>query len=152
MTGMPDAAQSTPQVGRIRHIGGFVLAGVLALFVDMGVLRLLTDVVGASPLVGRPLSIAIAMVVSWWVNRTVTFAVTSRVHVMEFLKFAAVSWIAQAVNYVIFSVILLVRPTTAQEAALVAASIVSMVVSYTGFRFGVFRRPDNGRHGQGKSE
>ena len=139
MTDTSEAASSRPRVGRCRHIGGFVLAGVLALFVDMGVLRLLTDGAGLSPLVGRPLSIAIAMVVSWWVNRTVTFAVTSRAHPAEFLKFAAVSWIAQAVNYVIFSLSLVMRPTTLQEAALVAASIVSMLVSYTGFRFGVFR-------------
>jgi putative flippase GtrA len=127
-----------------RHFGGFILAGVLALLADLAILRLLTDWIGLSALIARPASIAIAMVVSWWVNRTVTFAVASPARISELVKFAGVSWFAQAVNYGVFGLILLARPETTQEAAVIAASLVSMLVSYAGFRFGVFRQQGKG--------
>lgn len=134
----------------LRHLGGFVLAGVLALFVDIGVLRVLTDVAGLAVLVARPFSIALAMVVSWWVNRTVTFAVSTPARWSEFVKFAAVSWVAQAINYMTFTTILILRPATIQEAAIIVGSLVAMVVSYFGYRFGVFSQSGNGQSGQGK--
>lgn len=132
---------------RVRHLGGFVLAGVLALTTDLVVLRLLTDGAGLSPLVARPASIAVAMGMSWWVNRTVTFAVREPPTVREYLRFATVSWVSQAVNYAVFSVILIARPATGQELAVVAASLVSMLVSYLGFRYGVFGRDGGGTSG-----
>lgn len=134
-------ADESERRARLRHVGGFVLGGVLALLTDMAMLRLLTDAAGLGPLIARPVSIAVAMVVSWLVHRTVTFRVTQSPTLAEFGRFAAVSWIAQAVNYGVFSVILIVRPATVQELALVLASLVSMIVAYLGFRFGVFRAP-----------
>lgn len=122
-----------------RHWGGFVLGGILAGLTDIVVLRLLTDGFGAGPILARPLSIAVAMIVSWQVNRRLTFAVRERATISEFLAFAAVSWVAQAINYAVFCAILLARPVTMQEIAIVLASLVSMIVSYIGFRFGVYR-------------
>ena len=145
------AAPAADPQQRLHHIGGFVLGGVLALLVDISVLRVLTDLVGLSALAARPISIAIAMLASWWVNRTMTFAVKTPARLDEFLKFAAVSWIAQAVNYAVFSAILIARPATMQEVALVAACGISMVVAYFGFRFGVFRGVDKGQNGRGKT-
>ena len=60
----------------------------------------------------------------------------------EFGRFAAVSWTAQAVNYAVFSAILLLRPGTHALVALLLASLVAMFVSYFGFRHGVFARGD----------
>lgn len=128
------------QPSPLRHYGGFVLAGVSALAIDAAVLTLLMTVFGWSPFAARVVSIAIAMVASWLINRTVTFAVQSPPTLAEFARFAAVSWLAQAVNYAVFAAILLVRPGTAPIGALVAASLVAMVVAYVGFRFGVFRK------------
>lgn len=125
-------------VSRVRHYGGFVLAGGVALMIDAAVLVLLTSQTGMSPLLARPFSIALAMVASWRINRTVTFAVRSPATAAEFLKFAAVSWLAQAVNYGVFALILLSGLITDPVAALIVASLVAMFVSYVGFRFGVF--------------
>lgn len=124
----------------LRHYGGFVLAGLSALAIDAAILTLLMATFGWPPLAARLVSIAIAMVASWLINRTVTFAVRSRPTLAEFARFAAVSWLAQAVNYAVFAAILLVRPQTPPVTALVAASLVAMVVAYAGFRFGVFRK------------
>ena len=125
---------------RWRHYGGFIAAGVAALATDAAVLMLLTDGLGLSPFIARIFSISIAMVASWLINRTLTFAVTASPTFAEFGRFAMVSWLAQAVNYAIFAAVLLLRPETHPVAALIAASLVAMFVSYVGFRFGVFRK------------
>ena len=125
--------------GALRHYGGFVLAGVSALTTDATVLLVLTESFAMAPLLARPVGIAVAMVVSWLINRTVTFSATTPPNLAEFARFAAVSWTAQAVNYTIFAAVLLLRPETAPVIALILASLVAMFVSYAGYRFGVFR-------------
>lgn len=124
-------------VSPLRHYGGFVLAGLLALTTDATILESLTHA-GLHPLLARPAAIAIAMVVSFLVNRRITFAMPGCPSLREYARFAAVSWSAQAVNYAIFGAILIARPATAPLLALVLASLVAMFVSYFGFRYGVF--------------
>lgn len=121
-----------------RHYGGFVLAAVFSFITDAGILEALIRFVGLSPFLARPVGIGCAMVVGWLINRTVTFAMTTPPQLSEFGRYAAVSWTAQAVNYAVFSAILLSAPGTAPFTALVVACFVSMFVSYTGYRFGVF--------------
>lgn len=123
----------------MRHYGGFVLAGCLALATDALILQSLHAGLGLTPYLARVPAIACAMVVSWLVNRTVTFATTEPPSLQEFAKFATVSWFAQAINYAVFAMILIALPGIAPLAALVAASLVAMFASYLGFRFGVFR-------------
>lgn len=130
--------------GATRHWGGFLLGGILALVTDAGVLQLLTAGAGLDPLLARPVAISVAMVVSFLVNRTITFAMPGRPTLAEFGQFAAVSWTAQAINYAVFAAVLLAMPGVHPLAALIAASLVSMIVSYVGFRFGVFRKPARG--------
>lgn len=132
---------SANRVSRQRHFGGFVAAGLAALAVDAAVLMLLSDGLGLSPYLARIFSISVAMVVSWQINRRVTFAIKERATFAEFGKFAAVSWVAQAVNYSVFATVLVLRPETPLIAALVLASAVAMFVAYAGFRLGVFTRP-----------
>ena len=136
---MPEIAGPTQAkaLNPMRHYGGFVLAGLLALATDGLILELLTRA-GWHPLAVRPLAIALAMVVSWLINRRVTFAMPGPPTLREYARFAAVSWSAQAVNYAVFGAILLTRPATAPLLALVLASLVAMFVSYFGFRYGVF--------------
>jgi putative flippase GtrA len=128
-----------PSAADFRHYGGFALGGAAAFSVDVGVLYVLTDILGWPPLLARPFSILSAMVASWWINRTVTFAVSQRPTVKEFVHFAAVVWFAQAVNYGVFAGIILALPETPPVLAVAGASLVSMCVSYMGYRYGVFR-------------
>lgn len=120
-----------------RHYGGFLLAGLLALTTDGLILESLM-LVGWHPLAARPIAIAIAMVVSWLVNRRVTFAAPGRPSWREYTRFAAVAWSSQVVNYAAFVIILIVRPATPPLLALVLASSIAMFVSYFGYRYGVF--------------
>lgn len=124
--------------GYVRHYGGFVLAGVSALATDMLVLALLTRGLGMSPLIARLFGIAVAMVVSWLINRQVTFQSPNRPSFTEFSRFAGVSITSQMVNYGVFAALLFSFPLLMPELALLMACFVSMFVSYIGFRFGVF--------------
>lgn len=128
-----------PAPSHVRHYGGFALAGASAFLVDVAALHALTDLAGISPLAARPFSIMTAMVVSWYINRTITFAVARRPSPGEFLQFAAVVWFAQAANYLVFAAIMLAEPATHQVLAVAMACSVSMIISYMGYRFGVFR-------------
>ena len=125
----------------IRHYGGFVGAGLAALATDATILSLLTDGLGQSPFLARLVSISIAMVVSWQINRRITFDMKTPATFAEFGRFAAVSWTAQAVNYTVFAIALLLMPGLWPVWALIGASLLAMFVSYAGFRFGVFRKP-----------
>lgn len=122
------------------HYGGFVLAGSLAFLTDAAILEILTRFAGLSPFLARPVGISAGMVVSWLLNRTITFAMRTPPRLAEFLQFAAVVWIAQLINYLVFCAILIAVPGTAPFVALVLACLVAMFVSYTGYRFGVFRK------------
>jgi putative flippase GtrA len=126
-------------VSRLRHYGGFLLAGTLAFVTDVGVLALLTGPLGISPFLARLLSISVAMVVSWWINRTVSFQRRDGPSLKEFGRFAGVAWTANSFNYLVFSGILLVRPVTAETLAVGIASVAAMVLSYLGMRLAVFR-------------
>ena len=126
--------------GTARRYGGFVLGGALAFLTDATLLVLMTRSLGWSPFLARPIGISIAMVVSWLVNRTISFPQSAPPSVAEYLKFAAVSWSAQVINYCVFAVILLVVPRMEPLAALVIACLVSMFFSYNGYKLGVFKR------------
>jgi len=121
------------------HYAGFLFSGSLAFLIDASILEALTRIAGLSPFVARLVSISIAMVAAWLLHRTVTFAVRVPPSFTEFLQFAAVVWSAQLINYLIFCAVLIAVPGTAPFVALVLACLVAMFVSYTGYRFGVFR-------------
>jgi putative flippase GtrA len=123
----------------LRHYGGFVLAGGLGFVADAAVLWLLTYGVGVSPFLARLVGIALGVLVSWLVNRSVTFGATSPPSLREFAKYSAAAGFAQVVNYAVFGAILLARPETDPMIAFVVACLVSIPTSYIGFRFGVFR-------------
>lgn len=124
--------------GYARHYGGFLLAGLCALATDTAALALLTRVAGLSPFIARPFGIALAMIVSWLINRTITFSAGTPPTIAEFSRFAGVSITSQLVNYAVFAALLIAMPGLMPELALLAACFVSMFVSYVGFRFGVF--------------
>jgi putative flippase GtrA len=122
-----------------RHGVGFLFSGGLAFAIDALVLKLLIHFLGLHPIVARLGAISVAMVAGWLSHRTLTFAVSAPPSKSEFARYAAVAWTAAAVNYGMFVLILLMWPATEPLLALVASTLVSMVVSYVGMRFAAFR-------------
>lgn len=123
-----------------RHWGGFVLSGGTAFVVDTATTILLVHF-GLDRFVARLFGIAVAMVVAWLMHRRVTFAMDADASWAEFLRFAAVAASANALNFVVYSLLLLAFPGLVTLAAIVIATAVATVGSYLGFRLGVFREP-----------
>jgi putative flippase GtrA len=145
---MPSHAPGSPKFkepaktpsGASTPVGGFVLAGSMAFLVDSAVLMALTRVVGLPVLGARLLAIATAMVVSWLINRSITFPVRARPGLAEFARFAAVAWSAAVMNYAVFAVLVFLIPALHPVAAIGIASLCAMTLSYIGMKFGVFDR------------
>lgn len=146
MTDAPDhiggetLSRTVPLHRRPSHWLGFVASGGMAFVTDATLLALLTRFLGLDPYTARLLAIAGAMVVGWRAHRRLTFAISQAGTLKEFLSYAALQWVAVAVNYAIYSCILLLRQGTEPLIAMVSASLIAMVVSYLGMRFGVFSK------------
>ena len=105
---------------------------------DALVLVALTQLADFNPLVARVFAIATAMVVSWLLNRTITFRVGTPPTPREFMRFAALAWITAALNYAVFAAVLLALPGTYPLVALVISSLSAAIVAYICMRFAVF--------------
>jgi putative flippase GtrA len=125
----------------LRHWGGFILSGGTAFLVDAAITLALVDLAGLDRYWARLIAILFAMVVAWLMHRNLTFAVAKPPSLAEFVRFAAVAWMANAVNFVAYLAILLVWPATPTLVAIVIATAIATVFSYLGFRLGVFREP-----------
>lgn len=125
----------------LRHGAGFLVSGLIAYSVDACVLWVLTAYAGMDPYSARVIAILVAMVAAYFAHRRLTFSVVNPPSASEFLKFASVASAANAVNYGIYAGLLLAIPDCTPLQALLAASVVAMIVSYLGFRFGVFKKP-----------
>lgn len=131
-----DPARDLPP---LRHWGGFLLSGLIALTCDAAVLLFGTAVLELDPLVARLFAIAIAMVAGWLAHRRLTFSLTTAPTVSEFTRYAAVAWTTAAINYAAFAMILYISPATHPLIALVLASILATIFAYIGMRYGAFR-------------
>ena len=124
-----------------RHWGGFLFSGGTAFLIDAAITTSLVHIAHLDPYTSRFIAILVAMVAAWLMHRRITFNVRSPPTVKEFLRFAAVAWTANALNYAIYVVLLLAWPVLAPLVALVISTGVATVFSYLGFRLGVFREP-----------
>ena len=125
---------------KLRHGAGFVTSGLLAFLTDAAVLTVLTRYAGIDPFLARLAAIAVAMVAGYFAHRRLTFRVQEAPSLAQFGKFFSVAATASIINYTIYAGILMAYPGWEPLAALVIATIVSMIASYAGLRFGVFKK------------
>ena len=140
-TPQPLQAPMPTKTRSFRHWGGFIFSGGTAFLIDAGITGSLVHIARLDPFSSRFIAICIAMVAAWLLHRRITFAVDAPPSLREFMKFAGVAWAANALNYGLYVVILLVWPAPWPLGALVASTAVATVFSYLGFRLGVFREP-----------
>jgi putative flippase GtrA len=109
-------------------------------FLTVGTLGLITDVAvftvifahGLHPLRARLVSLGVATLVTWRLNRALTFDSSGRGPSREIVRYATVAGCAQAVSYLTFAVLVVtVFAATPQLAVLVGAA-VGALVSYNG--------------------
>ena len=121
----------------------FGLAGGIGFAVDAGVLMTLVWT-GMDPVPARCLSIGCALVSTWLVNRSLTFAdrAPSRPNLPEFLRYASASMLALLVNFAIYWLLLRWQGIFTQwpVLAVALATAVSMCVNFVSYFKVVFAR------------
>src|SRR3978361_592966 len=84
-----------------RGLVGFLTVGVCGLAVDVGVLWALESG-GVSHVAARAVSLGLATVVTWLLNRSFTFGASERSRRHEFGRYGLVALVSQSLNYLIF--------------------------------------------------
>lgn len=122
----------------------FACVGFAGFAVDTGTLALLHHGAGLDPFSARIISIAVAIFATWRLNRSVTFGRSDTGQVSEGARYYGVALITAAVNFGIYSAILLIWSSVWPVAAAVVATAVTMFMSYFGYSRLVFRTGGRG--------
>jgi putative flippase GtrA len=120
-------------------------------FIGVGGIGLVTDLCaftviashGHHPLSVRLVSLGAATLVTWRLNRALTFARTGRPQHDEAMRYAIVTAVAQGTSYAVFAALVLTVLGSLPQAALMCGAAVGAVVSYNGHRLFAFapRKP-----------
>lgn len=130
---------TTAQVIGRRTFWRFCLVGAVGFGVDAGLLAGLHHGLGVDAFTARLVSILVAVTATWQLNRWFTFAVRVQRSVREWTRYAAVNGAGAALNYLVYSALLLSLPM-APLAALAVASAVALGFNYLGSALVVFTR------------
>jgi len=116
-------------------------------FLGVGSVGLVTDLAvftvvlghGLHPLLARLVSLAIATVVTWRLNRALTFDRSGHRPSHEAIRYAAVTGCAQGVSYLTFAVLVCTVFAAAPQLAVIVGAAIAALFSYKGqalFTFG----------------
>ena len=110
----------------------FVVVGVIGFVVDGGGTWLLVHL-GVAPMAARVPPLAIAILVTWLLNRTVTFQVERPKERAELVRYATVALSSALLNFLLYSALVLagVQP-------LVAVALATLLLLF--YSFHVYRR------------
>jgi putative flippase GtrA len=122
----------------MRKYLAFALTGGVGFVVDAGLLYILIHWAGWSPLVGRIASIAAALLVTWQMNRNLTFGKSDHSVMREGMRYGAVGAASSLLNYGVFCALVLLIPDFPALAALTIASATATLFSWLGYSRLVF--------------
>ncbi len=120
-------AQRAPRAVR------FLAVGAIGLTVDVGFFSILAGF-GFHALTARLGSLAIATLVTWRLNRALTFHRSGRSQHDEAVRYAIVTALAQGTSYAIFAALVLTALAAQPFAAIVIGAAIATLVSYNGHR------------------
>lgn len=118
----------------------FGIVGSIGFVIDAALLWLLLQTTPLGPFVARAIAIVVALVATWYLNRSFTFGASRRSLAVEGFRYGSVGITSAVVNYLIYTLLLLSLPILQPLAALVIASIAAMAFSFFGYSRFVFRR------------
>jgi putative flippase GtrA len=125
----------------------FCAAGAIGFAVDGGLMVAISTWIGLTPMQARPFSFAVAVTVTWWLNRRYTFSARTPPGVGEWAKYAATNVVGALVNLAVFYLIMLVFPPAQRYplAVLAVAAGVALVSNFAGSQWLVFRQVSTSR-------
>ncbi|MDH3194807.1 MAG: GtrA family protein [Hyphomicrobiales bacterium] len=135
------ALQMLPPKERLLRFG---LVGGIGFVVDASMLSVFHYGFGVNPFAARIISIVLAAFTTWRLNRSVTFGPSDHGQAKEGFRYYCVAAFAAAINYGVYSAILLAVPGFPPVLATIAATACAMMISYAGYSKFVFRRSKAG--------
>ena len=120
-------AKRMPRLIRFLAIGGIGLAS------DLGIFTVVTSL-SSNVFIAQLGSLAISTLVTWRLNRALTFDPSGRRQHEEAVRYAIVTVIAQGTSYAIFAAFVLTVLAALPQIAIVIGAVISAAVSYNGHR------------------
>ena len=125
------------------RIARFLTVGLVGLGVDSGLFWSLYQA-GVSLEIARALSLALATLVTWGLNRLFTFAPSGRPPIHELIRYVAVALVAQGFNYGLFLILVRLDAGAHPLLCLVASAASAAALSFTGQSLIAFARIKGG--------
>jgi putative flippase GtrA len=123
---------------RLPRLLRFIAVGGIGLVTDLAVFTVVATAAGHHPLAIRLVSLAVATLVTWRLNRAFTFARSARAQHREAVRYAIVTAVAQGTSYAVFATLVLTWLTALPQVALMCGAAVGAFVSYNGHRLFAF--------------
>ena len=111
----------------------FLGIGAIGLATDLAVFTLITAFTSHA-LLARLGSLAVATMVTWRLNRALTFDPSGRRQHDEAVRYAIVTMIAQGTSYAIFAALVLTVLQSLPQVAILVGAAIGAVLSYNGHR------------------
>jgi putative flippase GtrA len=124
-------AERLPRPFRFLGVGAFGLTVDVCVFTTLIAYE-------PRPLLTRLASLGLAMLVTWRLNRALTFDPSNRHPAEEALRYAAVTAVAQGTSYAVFAALVLTTLAWLPQAALFIGAVVGALVGYNGHRLFAF--------------
>jgi putative flippase GtrA len=137
------SAETRAPRGEADRFARFCLVGGLGFVTDAGVMALCIHGLGWGPITARVLSFTVAVLVTFQLNRTFSFADRRGLPILPALAgYLMVQAFGFACNMLVFAlaILRLPAPFCAPLAALALASAAALFLNYAGARFLVFSR------------
>ena len=125
--------------GRLPRPLRFLGVGGLGLLTDFCIFTIMMGY-APRPLLIRLISLCCATLVTWRLNRALTFERSGRRQRDEAMRYAAVTATAQGTSYAVFAALVLTAFAALPQAALVAGAVVGAIVGYNGHRLFAFAK------------
>ncbi len=119
----------------------FLSVGVTGLAVHSLLFTALFRGVGLGDTLSWLIALGVATLVTWTLNRRLTFAPSGRGHLAEALRYVLVTAVSQGISYGVFLGLGVEAPHLPRTLALIVGAGVATVFSYTGQRFFTFAAP-----------
>ena len=125
--------------GTLERLVGFALAGFSGFIVDAGITEALVAL-SISPYVARIGAVAVAITVTYAINRHLTFGDRRGASGGHRLRYVAVSLVAIVINYLAFALTIALLPSVRPIAGVILGTAIGMVVNYVGYSRFVFTK------------
>ena len=122
---------------RLPRLVRFAVVGCLGLLTDLGAFTIVAGL-GQHPLAARVASLGLATLVTWRLNRLLTFARSNRAQSDEAMRYLAVTAVAQGTSYAVFATLVLTALAALPQVAVIGGAAAGALVSYNGHRLFAF--------------